>query len=82
VCDCTAFMAGEDARDCVGSARVRPFERQHTAQGAAVGAARRRPARPYFRPDEARPSITRRCSTTNSTSTGAMAIRLAAIIRG
>jgi len=42
------------------------------------------PAAPYryFSPEDASPSITRRCSTTNRMSTGAMAIRLAAIITG
>ena len=36
----------------------------------------------HFSPDEASPSITRRCSTTNMIRTGAIAIRLAAISTG
>lgn len=36
----------------------------------------------HFRPEDASPSITRRCSTMNRTSTGAIAIRLAAMSRG
>ena len=36
-------------------------------------------ARPYFRPDDAMPSMTLRCSRMNAISTGAVAIRLAAM---
>jgi hypothetical protein len=46
-------------------------------------AARRRTRVPaYFSPEKANPSMTRRCSTTKRMSTGAMAMRLAAIITG
>lgn len=40
------------------------------------------PATAHFRPEDASPSITRRCSTMNRTRTGAIAIRLAAMSSG
>jgi hypothetical protein len=62
-----------------GLGRTRRCEPARLARTDAHGRTR---AAGYFRPEDASPSITRRCSRMNRISTGAIAIRLAAIITG